>query len=178
MDVVTLTAKALVAVMLLVAGGAKLADVASFAAAVRLLLPLRVPRAAAAAAALTVAAAELALGAASLSLPAVGWLNPVVFALACGFVSVSGLGYALHRGRSCRCFGALSSRRFDAPGMARSAAIAAAAAIAMSGVPPAMVTISAASRVLLLLAGSLVALAAFSAAHALGLARRLELDTS
>jgi hypothetical protein len=43
-DVIALAAKSLIAVMLLVAGGAKLADVASFATAVRPFVPLRVPR--------------------------------------------------------------------------------------------------------------------------------------
>ncbi len=177
-DILVLAAKALVAVMLVVAGSAKLADVASFGAAVRLLLPFRAPGAAVTAAALAASVTELVLGAASLSLPAVGWLNPVVFGLACGFVFVSGLGYVRHRGRSCRCFGALSSRRFDALGMARAAVIAAAAAIAMTRVPPALVGLGTGARVLLLICVALVALAAHSAAHALGLARRLELDAS
>ncbi len=180
MDVAALSAKAALAVMLLIAGSAKLADLAGFAAAVRLMLSLRVPRAAVRAAAPGIAVAELALGAASLSLPAVGWINPVVFAAACGFVVVSGAGYAFHRGRSCRCFGALSNRRFDAAGIVRNAAIAAAAAVAMSGagVRPVMVEIGATAQALLLAAGAVVALAAFSAARALGLARRQELETS
>ena len=71
MDVAALSAKAALAVMLLIAGSAKLADLASFAAAVRLMLSFRVPRAAGRAAALGIAVAELALGGASLSLPQV-----------------------------------------------------------------------------------------------------------
>jgi hypothetical protein len=176
--VLVLAAKALIAVMLLVAGSAKLADVAGFGAAVRLLLPLRARSAAVTAMALAAAVTELGLGAASLVLPAVGWLNPVAFGLACGFVFVSGLGYVRHRGRSCRCFGALSSRRFDALAIARSMAIAVVAAAAMAKVPPALVDIGVGARVLLFGSVALVALASYSAAHALGLARRLELEAS
>lgn len=169
-----LAAKALLAVMLLVAGGAKLADLPGFAAAVRLLVPLRAPRAAFRAAAAAIALTELALGAASLSLPGLAWLNLAVLALACGFLTVSIAGYALRRGRSCRCFGALSNRKFDAAGIARSAVIAAAAGLAAVPLRPDLVAVSASARVLLLVAGALTAVAARSAARALGLASRLE----
>ncbi|HUZ36593.1 MAG TPA: MauE/DoxX family redox-associated membrane protein [Streptosporangiaceae bacterium] len=178
MNLVALAAKAGLAVMLLVAGSAKLADLASFAAAVRLLLTFRVPRGAVRAAALAVALTELVAGVASLVLPSAGWINPVVLALACGFVLVSGLGYLFHRGRSCRCFGALSNRRFDLAGIARSLAIAATAAVAMVRVPPAMTGVGPGSRTLLLASAAVVGLAAFSAARALGSARKLELETS
>jgi hypothetical protein len=176
MNTVALTAKVLVAVMLLVAGGAKLADVTGFAAAVRLLIPVRLPGAAVRVVALTVAAAEVALGLASLSSPATGWLNPLVFGFACGFVVVSVYGYAFHRGRSCRCFGALSRRKFDALGVARAAAIAAAAVLATAALPRAMVEIGVADRVLLALTAALTSLAAFSAARALAAARSLGLE--
>ena len=177
MNVLALTAKALVAVLLLVAGGTKLADVTGFAAAVRLLVPVRLPGRTARTAALAIAAAEVALGLASLSSPATGWLNLAVFAVACGFVAVSILGYAFHRGWSCRCFGALSPRRkFDALGIARAAAIAGAAALATAGLPRAVVTIGAGDRILLLLTAALTSLAAYSAARALGLARVLGLE--
>jgi Methylamine utilisation protein MauE len=177
MTVLALTAKALVAVLLLVAGGAKLADLTGFAAAVRLLIPLRLPGSTARTAALAVAVAELALGLASLSSPATGWLNLAVLAVARGFVAVSVLGYAFHRGRSCRCFGALSPRRkFDALGMARAVVIAGAAGLATAGLPRAVVTIGTGDRILLLLTAALTSLAAFSAARALGLARGLGLE--
>jgi hypothetical protein len=178
MNTLALTAKAVVAVMLLVAGGAKLADVAGFAVAVRLLVPLRLPVAAGRALALAVAVAEVAVGLASLSSPATGWLNVIVLGFACGFVGAAVAGYAFHRGHSCRCFGALSRRRFDARGIARAAAIAGAAALATAGPPRAMVTISAADRVLLLLTAALTAVAAFSAGRALGRARSLGLEVS
>ena len=69
-------------------------------------------------------AAELALGGASLAFPAVWPLSVAVLAAAASFAVVSGLGFAFHRGRSCRCFGALSRRTFDRAGLARAAGIA------------------------------------------------------
>ena len=173
-----LAARASLAVMLLVAGGAKLADLPGFAAVVRLVIPLRLPRALARPMAFAVPATELALGAASLSLPAVGWLNPAVFVVCCGFLVASGTGYAFHRGHSCRCFGGLSSRRFGGGQIARSGALAVISGLAMTAVPSATVELGLASRVMLFLAGSLVALAAFSASHALGLARKADLEAS
>jgi hypothetical protein len=171
MDVLVLGAKSALAALLLVAGGAKLADLASFAAAVRLFAPRRASWPVLRAAALGIALAELALGAGSLSSPAAGWLNPVVFAVGCAFVAVSGAGYAFHRGRSCRCFGALSQRKFDAAGIARSTIIAAVAAVALAHVPPASVQLAGAARLLLLAAAALVALAACTAARALAMSR-------
>jgi Methylamine utilisation protein MauE len=179
MNVLVLALKAAVAAALLIAGSAKLADVRGFAAAVRLLVPLGAGRPVFfRVSALAVALGEILLGLASLSSPAAGWLNPVVLALTCAFVAVSAIGYAFHRGRSCRCFGALSHRKFDVPGIARSMAMTAAAAIAMTPVPPGMVAAGGGTRLLLLAGGGVVGLAAFSAARALGLARRLEPEAS
>jgi hypothetical protein len=178
LNTLALTAKIMVATVLLVAGGAKVADVTGFAAAVRPLIPVRVPAVTGRMMAVTVAVAEVALGLASLSSPAVGWLNSLVFGFACGFVAVSVLGFAFHRGHSCRCFGALSRRKFDALGIARAVAIAATAALATTALPRAMVDIGTADRVLLLLTAALTSLAAFSAARALGLARSLGLEAS
>ena len=176
MGLLVLAAKAAVASVLLVGGGAKLADLAGFAAAVRLLMPSRLPAGAARAAAPAVALAEAGLGAASLAAPAAGWLNPIVFMLACGFAGVSGFGYARHRGRACHCFGALSSQRFDARGLARSAAVTAAAGAGLAPVPPLVTELSSGQQALLFLAGLLVALGAFSAARALSLVRTLGLE--
>src|SRR6185437_2275840 len=77
--VAVLGAKAILAVMLVVAGGAKLADLAGFAAALRLFAPRRLAGSAAAQPvlrrlALAVAVGELALGMISLSCPAAGWV--------------------------------------------------------------------------------------------------------
>jgi hypothetical protein len=111
---------------------------------------------------------ELAVGLASLTLPAIAALNVLVFAIACAFVAVSGTGYAFHRGRSCRCFGALSQRKFDAAGVLRSAVIAGVAAVALAHVGAAALRLDATDRVLLLAAAGLLALTAFTAARARG----------
>jgi hypothetical protein len=172
-DVGMAGAKAGLAVLLLVAGAAKLAGLDGFAATVRLFVPaglrrLRgLPRWVAMTIALTVALGEMALGGASLAAPAAGWLNPVVLAAGVGFVAVSGIGYARHRGRSCRCFGALSRRRFDRAGIARAAAIAAVAALPLAGLPASAVRLAPADRGLLLAAAFLLAAGAFTAARVL-----------
>ncbi len=124
MDVVVLCAKTAVACLLIVAGGAKLSDPASFASTVRLFIPFRVAWPWLSALAVGVSLGELAVGLASLTLPAITALNALVFAIGCAFVAVSAMGYVFHRGRSCRCFGALSQRRFDAAGVVRSAVVA------------------------------------------------------
>jgi len=173
-DVGVAGAKAGLAVLLLVAGAAKLAGLDGFAATVRLFLPAglrrRSPglaRSIALTIALTVALGEVALGGASLGAPAAGWLNLVVLAAGGAFVAVSGIGYARHRGRSCRCFGALSRRRFDRGGIARAAAIAAVAAVPLAGLPASAVRLAPADRGLLLAAAFLLAAGAFTAARVL-----------
>jgi hypothetical protein len=173
MDAAILGAKAVLAVVLLVAGGAKLADLASFAATMRLFVPW-LPKTITFGCALGIALAEAALGAASLSSPSVRWLNPIIFALACVFTAVSAIGYVLYRGRSCRCFGALSQRKFDASGILRSVAIAAAAAVAMAAVRPESIHVGAAERVSLAAAAVLLGLVALTAAKALGVSRQTE----
>jgi hypothetical protein len=173
-DVLTLSAKSALAVMLLVAGAAKLADLPSFTATVRLFVPYRAPAAVVRGTTLGIAVVELALGAASLSSPAAAWLNAVIVVLAAAFVAVSAFGYAFYRGRSCRCFGALSRRKFDVTAIFRSAVITAVAVAAMSGVRPASVQVGAAARVLLLAAACVLALAAFTAAEALAVGREAQ----
>jgi hypothetical protein len=167
MDALVLAAKSAIAVMLLVAGGAKLADLSGFAATLRLFIPRPLEVSSIRTWAGVIVLAELALGTASLSAPGASWLNPVVFALCCAFAIVSATGYALFRGRSCQCFGALSRRRFDLSGLARSAVVAGLAALAMSGVEPAKLRLGAPATGLLLCGAALVALAAFTAARAL-----------
>ncbi len=168
--------------MLVVAGGAKLADLAGFAGTVRLFLPSVAsrpwPARAAGQVAAAVAGGELALGAASLSSPGVAWLNAAVLGVACSFVVVSGVGYAFHRGRSCRCFGALSQRRFDLAGIGRAVVIAAAAAVAVLAVPGSLTRLTLTDRGLLLTAAALLAFLSFTAARCLAassqaLARRM-----
>lgn len=161
---VVLACKASLAVMLVAAGGAKLADVKGFAATVRLFGP-RLPAGAVAGA---IVAGEIAAGAASLSLPGAGWLNPVVLVICCCFLLAWTVGYARHAGRPCRCFGALSRRGFTAGGIGRAAGLVLAAAVAAAGVPPVTIQLSVLARLGLLAGGALVAAAAFSAAAAAG----------
>jgi hypothetical protein len=166
-----LAAKAAVAVLLLASGGAKLADLAGFAATIRLFAPGRTPARALAVAhhaAVAIAAAELAAGAVSLCWPAIAWANLVVLALSCSFVIVAGFGYARHRGQPCHCFGALTKRGFGLPSLLRALGILAAAAAACVPVRPAPQLHFALAFHLLLLAGAvLMAAAAAAAAKAL-----------
>jgi hypothetical protein len=155
--------------LLIVAGAAKFADLASFSSTVRLFVPHALPRYVRDGPAFGIAAVEVALGAASLSLPAIAWLNLAVLALAAAFIVVSVAGFAFHRGRACRCFGALSQRQFDFAGIVRSIGIAALAAIATSGVRPSVIDVNLTGRMLLLVSSGLLALAAFAAAHALAI---------
>ena len=168
MNVLVLCAKTALACLLIVAGGAKLSDPASFASTVRLFIPFRVAWPLLSAIAIGVSLAELAVGLASLTLPAITVVNALVFAVACAFVAVSAVGYAFHRGRSCRCFGALSQRKFDAPGLLRSVVTAGIAAVALAHVGAPALQLDATARVLLLAAAGLLAVAAFTAARARG----------
>jgi hypothetical protein len=167
-DALILCAKTALACLLIVAGGAKLSDPASFASTVRLFIPLRVGWPLLSAIAVGVSLTELAVGLASLTLPAITALNAVVFAIACAFVVVSAIGYAVHRGRSCRCFGALSQRKFDLAGVVRSVVTAGIAAVALAPVGPADLQLDAIARALLLAAAGLLGLAAFTAARVRG----------
>lgn len=199
MPVAVLGAKALLAVMLLVAGGAKLADVDGFAASVLLFVPARLlavgpvrsllprpsrpsgsaaaesrpvrVRAGARRIAWAVALAELALGGASLAFPALLPLSLAVLAVAACFAAVSVLGFVFHRGRSCRCFGALSRRTFDRAALARAAVIAGLAGLATTGAPPSAVTLTPAAHALLLTGSAAMAFIAFTAARSLAASR-------
>ncbi len=170
MVIVALGAKAAVAVLLLVAGGAKLADLTGFAAAIRLFLPAAAPQAVLAglpAAGAALALTELLTGVASLCWPAAGWLNWVVLALACGFVVVAAIGFTRHRGRPCRCFGALTRRSFGVRATAQALLIAGVAGLALRPARPAQVDLGLAEHLLLLAGASLLGLAAYTAARAL-----------
>lgn len=169
MVVLALGAKAAVAVLLLVAGGAKLADLAGFASAIRLFLPTA-PRpmlAALPAASAGLALAELLTGAASLCFPAARWLNWLVLALASGFFIIAVVGYARYRGRPCRCFGALTRRAFGLRSIGQTLLIAVTAAAALRPARPAQLNLGLADHLLLLAAACLLVLAAFTAARAL-----------
>ena len=168
MGVVALGCKAAVAVLLIAAGGAKLADLPGFAASVRQFWPARIWPGSARRIAVAIAAAELTSGAASLSSPQARWLNLAVLALSAGFVIVAAAGYHWHRGRSCRCFGALSRRGFSLAGIARALLITLAAAMALIPGGSGLTQVGVAGRLGLLAGALLVALAARSAAAAAG----------
>lgn len=168
---VVLGCKAVIAVLLVAAGGAKLADLPGFAAAVRLFAPRGTAPALLRAVALGVATIEAGAGAASLSSPQEGWLNLLVLVIGCGFVAVSAAGYGWHRGKSCRCFGALSRHGFTVAGICRAAAITLAAAVAMVPVDGSLVRVGLTGRLALSAGAVLVAGAAFSAAAAAGSSR-------
>jgi hypothetical protein len=168
---VVLACKAVVAVLLVAAGGAKLADLAGFAASVRLFLPGPAALRPDSTVAAGIAGGEITVGAASLCSPGASWLNLVVLAVCCGFVAVSAAGYRWHRGRSCRCFGALSRRRFNLAGLGRSAAIALGAGVATVPVRAVAIQLGPADRIGLLAGALLIAGAAFSAAAAVGAGR-------
>jgi hypothetical protein len=165
--VAVLSSKAVIAVLLLAAGGAKLADLSGFASTVRLFLPepvrSRSPQLAAG-----IAVGELAAGAVSLSVPQARWPNLVVLAVCVAFLVTWSIGYVRHRGRSCRCFGALSARGFDRAGIVRAAVLLLAALAAVAPVPVLSVQLGLGGQLALLAGGALIAGATYSAAAAAG----------
>jgi hypothetical protein len=167
MDALALCAKAALAVMLIVAGGAKLADQVGFAAVVRLFIPVRALAPAYKHIATAIALAEVILGCASLSFPAARWINLLVLLAGCAFVVVSVTGLVLHRGKSCSCFGPLSRRKFDVQSVVRSILIAAFAAVAMVGVSPSSVRLGVTTQALLLIAGAMLLTVSYVAAKVL-----------
>jgi hypothetical protein len=171
-EVVVLGCKASIAVLLLAAGGAKAADLRAFAGTVRLFVPDRLPAGLPLALAGGIACAELGAGAASLSVPQAGWLNGAVLVICAGFLGVSALGYARHRGRPCQCFGALTKRGFTAAALARAAGLVVASVLATASVPAISIGVSLGWRLALLAGGALVVAGASSAAAAARAAER------
>ena len=179
MYIIALTAKLALALTLIAAGSAKLADPGAFASTVWLFVPRgwteypptparAVPARAVPAKTLAwiIAAGELAVGCASLAAPGAVWVNWVVLGMGAAFIAVSVVGYARHRDRSCNCFGGLSRRRFDRRGIARSLLIGAGGVVATLPVPAAAIRLSAVDASLLLAAAALAGCATFAAAKA------------
>jgi hypothetical protein len=165
-----LAARAGLAVILLAAGGAKLADLDGFAVAVAIFVPrpLRaVTGGRGIALAAAVAVTELAAGAISLCWPELRWANLLVLALACGFIVVAAVGYIWHRDRPCRCFGALTRRGFGVRSLVQAVLMTGVAVRAARPARLATVNLSAAAHLLLLVAAGLLAFAAATAARAL-----------
>ncbi|HXW46016.1 MAG TPA: MauE/DoxX family redox-associated membrane protein [Streptosporangiaceae bacterium] len=180
MSTAALAAKAAVAVVLLVAGGAKLADLDGFAATIRYFLPARLflparPRhlvlAGLPVIAAVIAIAELLTGAVSLCWPRLGWVNLAVLALACGFTAVAAFGYARRRGQPCRCFGALTRRGFGPRALVQALLMTGAAWLATRPAGQAEVQIGLSAHLLLLAAAAIMAVAARTAAGALAAGR-------
>lgn len=170
MTIVVLGCKAVIAVLLVAAGGAKLADLAGFTGSVRLFAPRRASARLLRATALSISLGEIGAGAASLSSPQVRWLNLVAAGFCCGFAAVWVAGYAWHRDRPCRCFGALSRRSFNLAGIGRTMVLALGAAVATVPVRQSLVAVTPAGRLALLAGSAVIAVAAFSAAAAAGVA--------
>jgi hypothetical protein len=177
LQIVVFGCKSGIAVLLLAAGGAKLADLAGFAGSVRLFVPSaaagRVPLALAG----VIATGELVAGAASLVVPAARWPNLVVLGICVSFLAVWTFGYVRHRGRPCRCFGALSRRGFSSGGVLRAGGLVLAALVALMRAPIASVQLGTGSRAGLLAGALLVGAAAFSAATAAAGAGRTKVRT-
>jgi hypothetical protein len=171
MTVLALAAKAMLAVLLIGAGGAKLADIAGFAAAVAMFVPLHAPRrmrSLVPVAAAAVIGAELLVGLASLCWPSATWADLAVLALAGAFTVVATVGYARFRDRPCRCFGALTRRSFSARSLVQSIVILAVAALAALRPPgQAAVSVGFLTHLLLFAAAALLVVAARTAAKAL-----------
>jgi hypothetical protein len=122
-----LAVKASLAMLLLVAGISKAFDLPAFRESIAVLLPR--PAGALPGLALAVAGTEALVGGISLVLPTLAPADLAVLTLCLAFLVVSTIGAWRHRGARCRCFGALTDQRFGTAGVARSAALAAAAAI-------------------------------------------------
>ena len=145
-QLVVFGAKTSIAVLLVAAGGAKLADVRGFAASVAQFVPAAATGQVGPLIAGAIAAGESGAGAASLAAPGTGWLNELVLVICCGFLGVWAVGYARYRGRPCRCFGALSQRRFTAAGIVRAVSLVGLAGVAMIPVPALSLQVSGLSR--------------------------------
>ena len=167
MEAPTIAAKLILAVTLLVAGGAKLASLSSFSATVRMFLPNRFRLPIARAISISVILGELILGTMSLTLPSVPLINQLVLVLCAAFIVISSIGYAIFRGRSCQCFGGLSQRKFDFLGVARSVLLLAMSVIALQHLNPGTIQVQLSSTLLLLVGAALLGASAFIAARAI-----------
>jgi hypothetical protein len=125
--------KASLAMLLVVAGLSKAADLPAFRDSVAVLVPRLAGGALALALAVGAAGTEVVVGVLSLALPGLAPADAAVLALCAGFLVVSMVGAWSHRGVHCRCFGALSDQRFGVVAAARSAVLVVAAAVVVAG---------------------------------------------
>ena len=166
--VAVLGCKAVIAVLLLAAGGAKLADLSGFASTVRLFVPEPACGPGRRSWRPGSRPANWPPGRVSLSVPQARWPNLVVLVVCVAFLVTWSIGYVRHRGRSCRCFGALSARGFDRAGIVRAAVLVLAALAAAAPVPVLAVQLGLGGQLALLAGGALIAGATYSAAAAAG----------
>jgi hypothetical protein len=169
MSEISAISKVVLAVVLVVAAGAKLADIGAFGDVIRSFAAGQLSFRMARCVAVAIAVLELTLGGASLLAPKVTVLNWAVFLLAIGFVFVSAFGYAFRRGRPCRCFGALSKTQYSIGGIIRSCLLGAASALAaLIALPAGWLNINALESALVLVLVVLLVLLAATAARAIG----------
>jgi hypothetical protein len=174
-DALVLATKSGLALMLVVAGSAKLAGVSSFAATVKLFIPIQGSPRMMERIAVGIVTFELFLGGASLAFPSVAAINLLVLATGCAFLSVSSLGYVRHRGKSCLCFGQLSNRVFDAAGVMRSLVILGlAAGVVAIAVSRSSIQLATGDHVLLLGGAAVVAVATYTAARGAAMTNEAE----
>lgn len=165
MSAVPLAVKAFLALVLLLAGAAKLADRHGVASTVRLFLPTATPGRLVVAIATASALVEVGTGGASLVFPGARAVDVVVLGLTCAFVATSVLGHALHPGATCNCFGQLSTRTFGVAGIVRSVALAVLALFVVNFMRgPVGVPVTTAPGILLVVGSGLVACATRTAA--------------
>ena len=170
MEVVALIAKSGLALMLVMAGAAKLADLSGFAMTARLFIPRMTPSVVVQGIAAGIGVGELVLGTASFSFPHVQPINYVVLGMGCLFVAVAVVGWIFHQGVQCRCFGRLSRRTFDLTAVARSVLIAGLAAVAVTVAAASTdIQISPTSQIVLVAAAVLLACGSYAAARAVAL---------
>jgi hypothetical protein len=171
MENAALIAKAAVAVILIVAGGAKLADIPGFTTTVRIFVPVRTSKAVSTVFARALSLLELGLATGSLAFPRIIAFDIAIFILCCMFVVVSVYGYIFHHGRSCRCFGALTARTFDGEGIGRSALMAGLAGFVVADIQPAAATADLTGTILLIVSIVVVGFASYTAARCLKVVR-------
>lgn len=124
-----LTARAVVAAVLLASGAAKTVDLHSFA---RTLSAIGIPERWSRQVAVATAAGELGLGIMSIAGAWVTLVDSLVLALTIAFVLVTAVAIANGRNVACRCFGALSNSRFGARSLVRAGVLSAAAAFVLA----------------------------------------------
>lgn len=173
MELLLLTARAFLAVVLLASGGAKFADLRAFARVIReiQILPVRPEQVA-----LTIAALEVAIGLSSLAGVASQEIDLVVLALMLSLTVVAGAGARRRPGLRCQCFGGLTSSRFGIRSVAVSGFLALSAGfvvIASASVQPRNDVVSVSTAVTLV-AGALFVLASTQAARGLDAMRMKE----